>query len=163
MEIDTHWEIVKKIFKKSFSTSFHYSIATVNENGEPHVTPIGSLILGKPGHAIYFEQFTKKLKNNLKSNPQVCILAVNSSKWFWFTSLFKGRFSEPPAIRLIGKAGKLREATKREIKIWHKRVKPVRFTKGHEIMWKHMKTVREIQFSKIEPIHIGSMTESSLK
>lgn len=161
MEIDTHWKAVKQIFKNSFSTSFHYSIATVNENGEPHVTPIGSLILGKPGHAIYFEQFTNKLRNNLKSNPHVCVLAVNSSKWFWFKSLFRGRFVEPPAVRLIGKAGKLREATKNEIKIWHKRVKSVSFTKGHKIMWKNMKTVREIQFSKIEPIHIGSMTESN--
>ena len=82
MEIDTHWDIVKKIFKQSFSSSFHFSIATVDENGKPHVTPIGSLILGNPGHAIYFEEFPNKLQNNLKTSKHVSILAVNSSKWF---------------------------------------------------------------------------------
>jgi len=90
MEIETHWNIVKKIFKQSFSSSFHFSIATVDENGKPHVTPIGSLILGNPGQAIYFEEFPSKLPINLKTNKHVSILAVNSSKWFWLKSLIKG-------------------------------------------------------------------------
>jgi uncharacterized protein len=62
MEIYSHWSDVKKVFKKSFSSSFHFSIATVDEEGRPHITPIGSLILGKPGHAIYFEEFTSQLQ-----------------------------------------------------------------------------------------------------
>jgi len=130
-----------------------------------HVTTqlIGSLILGKPGHAIYFEKFANKLKYNIKTNRHVCVLAVNSSKWFWFKSLFKGSFAEPPAIRLIGEAGELRKATENEIRIWQKRVKSVSFTKGYNIMWKNMKTVREIHFSKIEPVNIGSMTQSNVK
>jgi len=159
MEINTHWHIVKRVFKKSFTSSFHYSIATVDGNGKPHVTPIGSLILGKPGHAIYFEEFTSKLPENLKTNKQVCILAVNSSKWFWLKSLIKGKFSEPPALRLQGEAGILREATECEVRLWHKRVKSVCFTKGHKMIWKHMGMVREISFSKIKPVHIGSMTD----
>ena len=138
MEIDTHWNIVKKIFKQSFSSSFHFSIATIDENGKPYVTPIGSLILGKPGHAIYFEEFTNQLQKNLKTNKHLSILAVNSSKWFWLKSLLKGHFSEYPALRLQGEAGKLREATEVEVKLWRKRVKTVSFTKGHKVMWEKM-------------------------
>jgi uncharacterized protein len=85
-------------------------------------------------------------------------MAVNSSKWFWLRSLFKGAFSECPALRLQGEAGVLRDATELEIKLWHKRVKAVSFTKGHKIMWKKMGRVREIKFTKISPVKIGSMT-----
>jgi len=159
MKIETHWADVKRIFKKSFISSFHYSIATVDINGKPHITPIGSLILGKPGHAIYFEEFTNHLKNNIKENPSISVLAVNSGKLFWLKSLILGQFSEPPAIRLNGVAGKAREASSHEIKLWQKRIKFVSFTKGYKIMWSNMKTVREIKFTEIEQVHIGSMTK----
>ena len=161
MEIDTHWPIVKKLFKKAFSSSFHYSIASIDINGKPHITPIGSLILGEPGHAIYFEEFTSKLPNNIKSNNFISVLAVNSSKWFWFKSLIKGKFTEPPALRLNGEAGGLRDATEIEVNLWRKRVKSVSFTKGHKIMWQRMGRVREIEFTSIEPVHIGLMTLNS--
>jgi len=161
MEIDTHWHSVKTLFKKAFTSSFHYSIASVDVNGKPHVTPIGSLILGEPGHAIYFEEFTSKLPDNISTNKFISVLAVNSSKWFWLKSLIKGEFSELPALRLNGEAGILREATAVEVNLWHKRVKSVSFTKGHKIMWQRMGKVREIKFTSIEPVHIGLMTKNS--
>ena len=161
MDIYTDWEVVKKVFKKSFSSSFHYSIATVDQNSKPHITPIGSLILGKPGHAIYFEEFTKQLPINISINNSICVLAVNSSKWFWLKSLIVGQFTELPALRLEGEAGILREATKQEVKLWHKRVNTVKFTKGHKLLWKNMGMVREIKFTKIIPVKIGLMTRQT--
>lgn len=163
IEINTHWDSVKSHFKKSFSSSFHFSISSVNENGNPHITPIGSLILGKPGQAIYFEEFTSKLPKNLKVNNNICILAVNSSKWFWFKSLLKGQFTDPPALRLHGKAGQLRKATNAEIMLWHKRVKSVKFTKGHKLIWQRMGMVRELTFTEINPVHLGEMTSQLYK
>lgn len=158
MEIETHWNSVKKVFKQSFASSFHFSIASINENGTPHVTPIGSLILGSPGHAIYFEEFTSQLPKNIIVNNHLCILAVNSGKWFWLKSLIKERFSEPPSLRLHGEAGVLRDATDVEVKLWHKRVKTVSFTKDHKLMWRWMSKVREVKITKIDPVRIGSMT-----
>lgn len=160
MDIDSHWEIVKKVFKQSFSSSFHYSIASVDINSKPHVTPIGSLILGKPGHAVYFEEFTSQLPINISTNNSICVLAVNGGKLFWLKSLIKGQFSEPPALRLEGQAGLLRKATEQEVNLWHKRVKSVNFTKGHKLIWKNMGMVREIKFTKIIPIKIGAMTNT---
>jgi hypothetical protein len=115
MQLEKNWPEIKRIFDKSFKSSFHYALATVNENGEPHVTPSGSLLLRKPGHGLYFEEFPRQLPQNLLHNQQVCILAVNSSRWFWIKSLFRGQFTSPPAIRLFGTAGQLREATEKEI------------------------------------------------
>lgn len=158
MNIDKDWPSIRQLFKDSFSSSFHFAISTTSENGEPHVTPIGSLILGAPGQGIYFEEFPSRLPRNLETNPHVCVLAVNSSRWFWLKSLFGGRFKQMPAVRLYGKAGKAREATEKEIALWQKRVRAVRFTKGHSLMWRGMRTVRELKFTKVEPVRIGRMT-----
>lgn len=160
MDLINNWVQVKRLFRQSFKTSFHFSIASITEKGEPHVTPIGSLILGKPGHAIYFEEFPSQLPKNYKSNPQICVLAVNSGRWYWLWSLLKGGFSKPPAVRLYGKAGQLRDASTHEIELWQKRVRAVGFTKGYKIMWANMSKVREIQFTKIEPIELGRMTHN---
>lgn len=158
MDINTDWHLIKLLFRKSFASSFHYAIATVTEDGKPHVTPIGSLILGLPGHGVYFEEFPSRLPENLSKNPQLCVLAVNSSRWFWLTSLIRGRFNGMPAVRLLGEAGELRLATEKEIALWQKRVRSVRFTKGHAKIWKNMRMVREVRFTSIEPVNIGEMT-----
>ena len=160
MEIEKDWKKIKSIFKSSFISSLHFSIASVDENGNPHLSPIGSLILGEPGKAIYFELFTKNLARNIQNNNQLCIMAVNSSKWFWLKSLFLGRFIEMPALRLKGTAGIRREATSKETELWEKRVKSLAFTKGHGILWGTISQVREIEITSCEVIHAGAMTKN---
>lgn len=161
MELIANWKDVKSLFNTSFKSSFHFAIATVSENGDPHVTPIGSLILDKPGHGFYFEKkFTKHLPLNVENNKKVCVLAVNSSRWFWLTSLISGRFASPPSVRLHGVAGDLREATEAEIALWQKRVKRVRFSKGHAVMWRNMRMVRDIEFTGIEPVQMEMTTQA---
>ena len=158
MLINENWSEIKRLFRRSFRSSFHYAIASINDKGEPHITPIGSLILDKPGHGVYFEKFPKQLTRNLQNNKQVCVLAVNSSRWFWVKSLFSGRFSSLPAVRLYGTVGDIREGTKEEIKLWQRRVRRVSFSKGHAIMWANMKMVRDIKFTRVEPVQIDKMT-----
>jgi len=82
MQLKENWIDIKRLFRQAFGSSFHYAFAAVKENGEPHVTPIGSLILCDPGHGFYFEEFTRQLPQNYLKNRQVCVLAVNSSRWF---------------------------------------------------------------------------------
>jgi hypothetical protein len=159
MDLHNNSNEIKNLFRESFKSSLHYAIATVSEDGTPHVTPIGSLILGKPGKGFYFEKFTHNLPRNIENSSRVCVLAVNSSRWFWVKSLFGGRFNMPPAVRLYGVAKELRPATDREATLWQKRVSSARFTKGHALMWREMSMVREIEFDRIEPVHIGRMTQ----
>ena len=155
-----NWSEIRKLFRRSFRSSFHYAIASVNIHGEPHVTPIGSLILRGPGKGFYFEEFTRQLSVNLQGNRQVCILAVNSSRWLWARSLFSGRFPSPPAVRLFGTVGEPREATEAEIRLWHERVSMVRVSKGFAMLWKNMRTVRDVEFSRVEPVYMGEMTHA---
>jgi len=159
MEIIKDWKLIKQICKSSFRSSLHFSIASVDEHGYPHLSPIGSLILGKPGKAIYFELFTKNLAKNIQHNKQVCIMAVNSGKWFWLKSLILGRFTEMPGLRLKGTAGIRRQATSKETKLWQKRVNSLAFTKGHGILWGTISNVREINITSCEVIHVGKMTK----
>ena len=77
MDLISNWNEVKNLFKDSFKSSFHFSIASVSENGEPHVTPVGSLILGKPGQGIYFEKFPQLLPLYFKSNNRMTEVIKN--------------------------------------------------------------------------------------
>jgi len=162
MEMRADWQAIKRLFRSSFSSSFHYAIATVTENGEPHITPIGSLVLGEPCRGFYFEEFPRRLPLNLANKNQVCVLAVNSSRWFWLTALVRGRFTSIPAIRLHGRAGDLRDATDEERTLWQKRVKRLRLTKGYDLMWRNMRSVREIEFTRVEPVNLGAMTRDTI-
>lgn len=158
MQLKENWPEIKSLFRQSFRSSFHCALATVNDSGEPHVTPIGSLILDIPGHGFYFEEFPRQLPRNLQGNRQVCVLAVNSGRWFWLKALFLGRFSTPPAIRLRGQVGELREATAEELALWHRRIRSLRASRGYALIWKDMRMVRDIEFTSVEPVLIGEMT-----
>ena len=116
MEVKSNWKEIKIHFNKSFSTNFHASIASVNENCIPTVTPIGSLFLNNNQTGFYFEKYPTTLPSNIKSNPNVCILAVNGGIWFWLKSLFNGDLKNYHAIKLYGKLGEKRKATVVEVK-----------------------------------------------
>lgn len=110
------------------------------------------------GHAIYFEEFTRQMVRNFETNQSVCVLAVRSGLLFWLLSLFRGQFKTPPAIRLHGVVGLSRAATDDEIALWRRRVHRLRLTRGHEIVWANMRTVRDVTFTRADAIHIGEMT-----
>ncbi|WP_152088161.1 pyridoxamine 5'-phosphate oxidase family protein [Pseudoalteromonas sp. A25] len=157
------WQETKQLCKATLRSSLHFSVASVDGHGLPHVTPIGSLILGQlaggQGHAYYFEKFTKDLPSNLQYCNTVSILAVNSSKWFWLKSLVKGQFYCPPAVRLIAEVGPLRKATEVERMRWQNRVKWLSFSKGHKLLWRSMSHVRDLTIIDIKPVNIGKMTQ----
>ena len=158
MNLEADWQDIRRLFAQAFRSSMHYSMATVTPDGLPHVTPVGSLLLREPGHAIYFEEFTQRMPLNFRANQHVCVLAVRSGLWFWLTSLVRGRFRSPPALRLHGSVGAPRAATSDEIRLWHRRVGRLSFTRGYQLMWANMRTVRDVHFTHADGIHIGEMT-----
>ena len=154
-----NWELIRKLAKEAFKSSFYYSIATVDSEGHPHVTPIGSLFLRKNFTGFYLEHFLVNMPKNLEINQRVCILFVNSGRKYWLTSLFKGRYISPPAVRLYGKVSERRKAEEDEIALFHHRVKPLKKFKGYKILWKNFKFARDIQFDSFEPVRAGEMTK----
>ncbi len=161
MDIKTNWADIRKHFNRSFRTNFHVSIASVNTENNPTVTPIGSLFLNNNQTGFYFEKFPSKLPNNVNTNKNICILGVNSGTWFWLTSLFYGQFKSYPAIKLYGQLGEKRKASDIELKRLNARMRTTKLLKGNKYLWGNMEFVREITFTDAEKINLGKMTENN--
>ena len=160
MDLIKNWDEIRLHFKKSFRSNLHVAIASVNADQQPTTTPIGSFFLNKDQTGFYFEKFTRKLPQNAAINKKVCVLAVNSNKWFWVKSIFKGQFSDPPAIRLYGELGERRKATALEIRALQRRVRATSRLKGHRELWEDLTMIRMIHFTKAENMKIGKMTKT---
>lgn len=159
MDLKAEWNLIRKHFNKSFSRNLFISIASVDVNNNPTVTPIGSLFLNKNQTGFYFEKYPTKLPLNAKTNCNICALAVNNSKWFWVKSLYLGKFKSNPGIKLYGQLGEQRKATDYEISRLNKRMKATKGLKGNSYLWQKMEHVRDITFTKVETINLGKMTE----
>ena len=159
MDINTDWDAIRKHFNLSFRSNFYVSIASVDKDNEPTVTPIGSLLLNDNQTGFYFEKYPKKLSKHAETNLNVCVLGVNSSTLFWLKSLFKNKFNKYPGIKLYGQLGVKRKATEHEIKRLQRRMKATKFLKGNTYLWGSMQYVREISFTKAEKINLGEMTK----
>ena len=160
MDIIKVWNKIRNHFSKSFSSSLHVSVASVDIHNNPTSTPIGSLFLNADQTGFYFEKFPTKLPARIEVNNKICVLGVNSNKWFWIKSLYKKEFRSFPAIKLYGKLGEKRKASAAEIYALERRMRMTRRLKGHEYLWGSMDSVREVSFSEVEKINLGSMTSA---
>jgi hypothetical protein len=156
------WDIIRRVVDEANKSCSHVSVATVNGDGFPHVTPIGSLALHDGPTGYFFDELCTVTRKNLDRDARVCILAVHAGMPFWIKSLIMGKFSTPPAIRLVGTVTPLREATSEEIAAWHRHVAKARLTRGYEIMWSRMHLVRDVQFDSFESVNCGKMTAGLL-
>ncbi len=159
MDIKTDWNKIRRHFNKSFRSNFYISIASVDSENNPTVTPIGSLFLNDNQTGFYFEKYPSKLPIHSKTNQNICALGVNSNTIFWLKSLFKGKFSHYPAIKLYGQLGERRKATEKETNRLNRRMKTTKALKGNKYLWGKMEFIREIAFTRAEKINLGKMTK----
>ncbi len=159
MNIQTDWSKIRQHFNKSFRSNFHISIASVDCQNNPTVTPIGSLFLNDNQTGFYFEKYPSKLPQYAKVNPNICVLGVNSGTLFWLKSLFIGKFKNYLAVKLYGQLGERRKTTQKETDRLNRRMKATKGLKGNLYLWGEMEFVREIKFSKAEKINLGQMTK----
>lgn len=163
MEIDAElWSQLKPLAGRVFGSSLHFAMATINPDGTPHITPIGSLILTDPGEAYFFEVLTRQLPRNLESGSRVAVLGVISSRWLWLRSFVAGRFMIPPAFRLLGVAGERRSSTVEERARFKRKVRNLRWTKGYDYLWANVDMLRELHFHELRPVQIGKLTSGEL-
>jgi hypothetical protein len=164
LDVEEHWRTIRRVFAASFSSSLHFAIATIGEDGEPCVTPIGSVVLTDPGKGFYFEVYPTRLPRNVEKDARVAILGVNSGRWFWLKSLFLGRFVAPPAVRLRGRVvGEPRAPTTAERELFLRRVRPLRRLRGYKLLWSEFSHVRDLEIDSAEPVVIGAMTRGLWK
>jgi len=158
MDVKDHWPEIRTFFRGQRA----YSIASVNEDGSPHVSPIGSLFLRGDGTGFFLERFTSALPANLDRDPRVCVMVTNMSPVFWVRSLARGTFRDHPGLRLMGVAGERRLATDEEAARFRRKVHSARFLRGHKLLWRDFKYARDIRFERVEPIRLGKMTAELL-
>jgi uncharacterized pyridoxamine 5'-phosphate oxidase family protein len=157
--INGNWEKIKKDFSGCRQTTMGVvQIASVDQNGVPNMTPIGSLFLTGECQGFFCNRFPENLNKNIESNDRVCIIAMNTSKWFWLKSLFNGRFSTCPGIKLFGRISRRRPILEHEKTRWEKQIRPFRFLKGYDRLWKNMQYVSDIRFDAYEYLKAGEMT-----
>jgi len=159
MELIENWAQIKSAFGSGVKSSLHCAIASIGPDGWPHVTPIGFIFLRDDYTAFYFEEYPKKLPQNIAHDPRICLLSVNSSKLFWLGSLFSGKFQSSPGIRLYGIAGERRRAVEAEKLAYLARVKPFRRLTGYDLLWKNLEHVRDVRLERFEPVVYPRMTE----
>ncbi len=159
MELASYWNDIRKVVSTAQKSSMHCTLATVDKNGMPNITPIGTVFLRDDCSAYFFDCYTSKMSENLERNPNVCLSAVNTQTTFWLKSLIFGRFSTAPGVRLYGKVGALREATSAETSAVNKRTAPFSWTKGSELIWSSFTHVRDITFTDFRPVQYPKMME----
>ena len=155
---DEQWNIVRRVFSRSLRTSLQYAVATVNPDGSPHVTPIGSLVLLDNGTGLFFDEFLGASSRNLSKDDRICVLAVDASRLVWLKAFVSGRFDAPPAIRLTGVVGAKRLATPEETERFLRHVRPFRRLKGYDMLWAKLRFVREVTFDTAHPVRVGALT-----
>jgi uncharacterized protein len=155
------WGLVRRTWDRVLRSSMSYSVASVGPDGTPHVTPIGSVFLNdEPGTGFYLDMFNKQLSENVRANPRVMILGVDSGKLMWLTSLLRGRFVRPPGVRLVATVGPRRPSTEPERQRLNSALGPLVRTPGGRLLWRDLPHVRELRIEAVVPLRIGRMTES---
>jgi Pyridoxamine 5'-phosphate oxidase len=155
----SQWNQLRPLFADAFASSLHFAVASVDDTGAPLVTPIGSLLLAEPGHAVFFEVYAHGLAKRLAIDPRVSVLAVDAGKWRWLRALATGSFAQAPAVRLVGRAAAhSRESTEAERARWWKRVGVTRWLPGSRTLWPNMAQVRDVWIDRLDPMALGAMT-----
>jgi len=154
-DLATIWLQVRRLVARATVTV----VASVNEDGSPHLTPIGSLYLRRDElTGFYLERFPTTLPRNLERDQRFAVYAGRSDAAIWLKSMLRGRFDELIAIRLLGRAGKKRPVQEDERARFLKRMRLFRFTKGYRLLWGDFRFARELTFDGFELVQAGEMT-----
>ena len=155
MNLTESWPEIRKIFSSANS----FLIASVSPEGFPHMTPIGSLSLNDDCTGCYLERFPQGLVRNLDQCDRIEVIGLINTPGIWLRALVSGKFGMPPAMRLRGYAGARRLATQKEQDRWHHKVRRLRWTMGHGLLWGQMTHARDLRFDAFDPIRLGAMTQ----
>ena len=162
MDLESEWGEIARAFEAGIRSSKHCAIASVDEDGHPHVTPIGFVFLREDRTAFYFEQYPKRLPRNLAHDARVCLMTVNSRSSFWGRSLARGRFLDYPGMRLYGEVGTPRAATPPELERLRRRIGLLRLFPGSKLIWSGLQTVRDVKLTRVDPVVYPRMMEHLL-
>lgn len=159
MDLAQNWPKILEVLAAGRQSSKHFAIATVGPDGAPHVTPIGHAFFRADMTGYYFDAYSKTMPINFQSNPRICLMAVNSHAGFWLSSLFKGKFSAAPAVRLFGEVSHSRTATAEEVDRLEHSIRTTSRLRGHKLLWNGLNRVRDMRFTSFAPVSYPAMCD----
>ena len=159
MDLKHHWPEIRRVLDRGQASTIYCSLATINADGTPNITPIGTVFLRDDCTGYYFDHYAVTLGTNLDANPNICVMAVNAGRLYWFRSFLLGRFDSPPGVRLYGKAHPRRRATPQEAAEIEARVRPTKWLKGSRMLWSNFTHVRDIEFTSFRPVSYPVMMQ----
>src|SRR5690554_5767249 len=68
MSIKDDWGKVKAVLEQGQASTLYCSIATVNPDGTPHITPVGTVFLGEDQRGYFFDHYAQALGSNIDQN-----------------------------------------------------------------------------------------------
>jgi hypothetical protein len=149
-----HWPAIRALFRDTLDIT----IASISEDGSPHITPIGSVFLRKDCTGYYIERFPSRLPRNIERDKRICVFAIRNDLGTWLPAMLRGRFAKPVAVRLHGRAGVKRELTPEERDLFLRKVRIFKWTRGYRLLWGDLTHARELVFDGFEPVRAGAMT-----
>lgn len=156
------WPFIQWHFQRCIKRTTYVTVGTTLPDGQPNVTAIGSFMLNADLTGYYLEKFTSTVQRCGGEGTPISVLGVDPGRGFWLKSIFKGQFQRPPAVRLRGVAGPLREPRPGEKERFLRLIRPLRRFKGYELLWADMNLVREISFSAVEYVRLGKMSPRNM-
>jgi uncharacterized protein len=159
MDLEKNWPQVLRILNDAKRTCKHFAIATVDPNGNPHVTPIGHAFFRDDMTGFYFDAYSRAMPRHFAANNRICLMAVNSSSWFWLRSLVAARFATPPGIRIFGTVSEQRDATQAEVQRLSASIRTTQRLRGHNLLWGSLNRVRDMRFTSLLPVEYPVMCD----
>jgi hypothetical protein len=114
MQLDPErdWPAITAYVEGAMRAARHVTLATAGADGQPHVTPIGSLVLGPPTRGLFLERFPRRLAADAATNPRFALLAEDTRLWQLLRH-FRG--DGWFGLKCYGELGERRAATPSEI------------------------------------------------
>ncbi len=157
------WSEARAVAHRGLRSSLHAAIASVDSRGQPHVTPIGSLMLRRePGRAVYFDVLNARLAHNVDGDPRVTILIVDSSRRTWARGFLRGHFQEPPGVQLQATVGPRRTAAPKEKERFRAAVGPLVRTRGGGLLWADLEHARDVDVQAVRWVRLGRLTAKTV-
>lgn len=72
--IEEHWSEIRRVVAQGQSSAVYCSVASINPDGTPNISPIGRVFLSENMTGYYFDPYTSALSRNLDINPNICAM-----------------------------------------------------------------------------------------
>jgi hypothetical protein len=152
LDLDRDWPAILAYVDQAMKATYYVALATVDPDGVPTVTPIGSLVLNADRTGFFLERFPRTLGRNAEQNKNFCFLAENTRKWQILQQVRKGGYF---GVKLTGVLGERRPATPADVTRINHRIRFTRRKRAEQMLLGDAPQVRDLTVTRGDAIILG--------